>query len=539
MRHLIMALAFLPAAAHADLFQPFSKPSWVVVHPDAAQVGRTLVLDMPAGQHEIRLSDLPNGLNVSEISVELSGASLDGQVFRDNPTASLEVFARSPDVRAAQDALDAANEALAAFDDQVNAITARANAAQARINFLEGLGDSDLTFDVTTLRELGRAIAEDGAEARADIIAAQSELRQTQTGRKPLEEAVQLAQVALEAVRGPFLDASEISFNVTVPEAGDVGIDLAYWVNNVGWEPVYRMKLQNAEIATMEVERDVAIRHYTGEHWQDVDLTVTSLAARTRSQPSDLRPRLLRIEDTFNQKLSITSRSYADSAAEPISPEPAIEEEAAGPRVDTSGVGVRYSFDHPVTVLQGDYALLALAPLDFSVEVAARAVPSRNETAFRMLSFDNDSGERLLVGPAFGFVDGQAIGEIKFETIEVNDDVEIGFGPIHGLQLRRAVLDRSEGERGIISRGNVRDEQARLVIENLSARDWEVTVVDQVPYSEQEDLEIAWRARPAQTRQDVEDKRGILEWDLEVSAGTTQEIVLNMEIQWPDGKELR
>ena len=538
MRHLIMALAFLPATAHAELVQSFSKPDWVIVHPDAAQVGRKLVLDMPAGQHEIRLSDLPRDLNVSEISVELTGAFLNGQVFREEPTASLEVFASSPDVRAAQDALDAANEALAAFDDQVNAITARANAAQARINFLEGLGDSDLTFDVTTLRELGRAIAEDGAEARADIIAAQSELRQAQTGRKPLEEAVELAQVALDAVRGPYLDASEISFDVTVPEAGDVGIDLTYWVNDIGWEPVYRMKLQTGDNATLEVERDVAIRQYTGEHWQDVDLTVTSLAARTRSQPSDLRPQLLRIEDKLQPKLSSRLYSEADVSVERIAEEPIIAEPAPGPSVDTSGVGVRYSFDQPVTVFQGDYSLLALASLDFSVEVAARAVPSRNETAFRMLSFDNDSGERLLVGPAFGFVDGQAIGEIKFETIEANDDVEIGFGPIHGLQLRRAVLDRSEGERGIISRGNVRDEQARLVIENLSARDWDVTVVDQVPYSEQEDLEIAWRARPAPTRQDVEDKRGILEWDLDVAAGTTQEIVLNLEIQWPDDKDL-
>ncbi|MEO9518563.1 MAG: DUF4139 domain-containing protein [Paracoccaceae bacterium] len=539
MRHLIMALAFLPAAAHADLFQPFSKPDWVVVHPGAAQVGRNLVLNMPAGQHEIRLSDLPNELEFTELSVELAGAFLNGQIFREEPTVSSEVFARSPDVRAAQDALDAANEALAAFDDQVNAIAARANAAQARINFLEGLGDSELTFDVTTLRELGRAIAEDGAEARADIIAAQSELRQTQPARKPLEEAVQLAQVALETVQRPFLDATELSLNVTVPEAGEVRIDLRYWVGELDWQPVYRMNLQNADGTTVDVERDVAIQQSTGEHWRDVDLTVTSVAVSRTSRPGDLWPQLLRIEDKPNPKLTVASRSYADSEVAGIIELPVIVEEAQGPSVDSSGVGVRYSFDHPVTILQEEYALLALAPLDFSAEVAARAVPSLGETAYRMVSFDNDSGERLLAGPAYGFVDGQAIGEIEFEAIEVNDNVEIGFGPIHGLQLRRAVLDRSEGERGIISRGNVRDEQARLVIENLSARDWEVTVVDQVPYSEQEDLEIAWRARPAPTRQDVEDKRGILEWDLEVSAGTTQEIVLNMEIQWPDDKELR
>ena len=449
------------------------------------------------------------------------------------------MFAQSPDVRRAKDALDTAQETLAAFDDEVNAIKARVDAAQARIDFLEGLGDSELTFDVTTLRALGRAIAEDGADARADIIAAQAELRQTEVTRKPLEETVQLAQVALDRVQGPFLEASELSLNVTVPEAGNVRIDLTYWVYQTGWQPVYRLKLQNADSPILELERSVAIRQSSGEHWREVDMTVTSLAARTRSRPSDLWPQKLQIEDKPDPKLNLQSRSYADEAAEPIIEAPVIVEEAGAPSVDTSGVGVRYNFDQSVTVFEREDALLALDPLSFSVEVDARAVPSRNETAFRMVSFTNDSGERLIAGPAFGVVDGQSIGEIQIETIEVNDDVAIGFGPIHGLQLRRAVLDRSEGERGIISRGNARDEQARLVVENLSARNWDVTVVDRVPYSEQEELEIAWRAQPAPTRTDVEDKRGILEWDLNISAGTTREIILNTEILWPDDKILR
>ncbi len=539
MRHLLLALCMLPGAAYADLFQPHSKPDRVILHPDAAQVGRTLVLDMPEGQHEIRLSDLPFELDVRHISVELTGARLDAQVFRDEATASPGHFLRPAEERAAKDALAAARETLAAYDDGLNAIKARMDAAQARIDFLEGLGDADLTFDVKTLRELGLAISEDGSAARADIIAAQAELRRAQVARKPLEEAVQLAEVALDVVQGPFLKASELSLNVTAPEAGEVLVDLVYWARPASWEPVYRLKLQDGDEGTsVEVERGVAIQQWSGEDWRDVDLTVTSLAAQTQSRPSDLWPQRLRIEDKPNPKLSVQSRSYADGAAEPIIEAPVIVEESA-PMVDTSGVGVVYNFDQPVSVRQIDTAVLALGTLEFSADVAARAVPSRNETAFRMVSFTNDSGERLLTGSAYGFVDDQSIGEIAIDTIEINDDVEIGFGPIHGLQLRRAVLDRSEGERGIISRGNVRDEQARLVIDNLSARDWDVTIVDQVPFSEQEDLEIAWRAQPAPTRQDVEDKRGILEWDLDIPAGNSREIVLNTEISWPDDKVLR
>jgi hypothetical protein len=62
-----------------------------------------------------------------------------------------------------------------------------------------------------------------------------------------------------------------------------------------------------------------------------------------------------------------------------------------------------------------------------------------------------------------------------------------------------------------------------------------VLLRDAVPYSEQDDLEVEFEASPSVTRRDPDGQRGILEWDLEVPAGDTQEVTFDYTLTWPSG----
>jgi hypothetical protein len=76
-------------------------------------------------------------------------------------------------------------------------------------------------------------------------------------------------------------------------------------------------------------------------------------------------------------------------------------------------------------------------------------------------------------------------------------------------------------------------------VENLGAEDWQVQVRAAVPYAVQEDLEVSWQAEPMPTEENLEDRRGVLQWDLAVPAGTTRSIALDTRLEWPEGKVLR
>ena len=102
-----------------------------------------------------------------------------------------------------------------------------------------------------------------------------------------------------------------------------------------------------------------------------------------------------------------------------------------------------------------------------------------------------------------------------------------------GLILTRTVPNRQEGEAGIITSSNQINEEAVLKIENLTGKSWPLRVIDQVPYSEQTDLEISYTAEPLATITDLNDQRGILAWDMDIGVGETREIKLQSRLSWP------
>jgi hypothetical protein len=164
----------------------------------------------------------------------------------------------------------------------------------------------------------------------------------------------------------------------------------------------------------------------------------------------------------------------------------------------------------------------------------------RDDTAYRKVTFTNTSPERLLgAQSAIIYVDGRLMGSINFATIEPTQEADLFFGPIDGLLVSRTVLDRNEGDRGIISRSNENSEDIRIDIENLTDRAWDLAVFDGVPYGEQEDLVIDWTAAPKPAQVNDADRRGILRWDLTAPPASKQSISIKTKITWPEGLDLR
>lgn len=229
------------------------------------------------------------------------------------------------------------------------------------------------------------------------------------------------------------------------------------------------------------------------------------------------------------------------SLAEPAAEAAAVAEEALEWSADRSGAAVTYRFGAPVTVASGaDLLRLEMDSLTSAAEVRAVAVPSRDETAYRVAEFTNSFGEQLLAAADVPrFADGKLIAVEDFAGLAPGAEMEAGFGPVEGLRLSRDVLDQSEGGQGLITRSSQQVQAVEIEVENLTGQDWPVRVLDRVPYSQQDDLEIGWSAKPRPAETDVEKQRGILAWDLELAAGESRTIRLDTTLNWPEGMVLR
>jgi len=538
--------ALLPLPVIADTFLVQAPPVAATVYAQGALVTRNTSLQLPAGQHTLELRDMDPSLSLDTMNIRLNGATITSRSWTARPVGPYRA-PRTPEWIAAKAALDDATEALALLDDKIALARAAAEAASDQIKFLNGLTvPDDTAADVDALRAVGQLIASDGTAARAAMRIAEAEARQLRVDRPDLEFAVTEAQAALDAVTPTNTAPATLSMNIIVPQPVTAELNLSYLTSGVSWAPAYDINLSND--AAVSIARSAVISQFTNEDWTGVQLTLSTLDPLSQSEPSTLWPQKRRIEDPQEErreqrfKLQVEN-AQADQhldfgAAEPVIKAPTMVEEIAD--ADFDGIGVTYTLPTPVSIkARSEDLQIALDTLDMEATLSARAIPRFDDTAFRLAKITNTTTEILLPGRAMLFVDGQLVGGTQVDVLPPNADADIFFGRVDGLRLTRTVLDRNEGDRGIITRSNEETEEVRIEVENLTDRTWDIALRDAVPFSEQEDLVIDWSASPVPDITAVDDQRGILEWQLSISAGDTKNVSINTRLTWPEGKVLR
>lgn len=537
MRFITLALAALPLPALAETYTVLSAPTAVTVYSGYAMVTREVSVDVDAGAHELVLPDLPQWVDAGSLRVSVAGAPLGSTRLR------TDALPPQPDrdseaVAAAKERIETAELALRDLDDKILDASLAAKAAEARLAFLTGIATKDdLPASPESLAGLGEMIEAQTLAATQAQLASQRAARAIGEDRKELEREVQDARASLVALTPPVEPKALLALSVAAKAAGSVTATISYPAN-ASWEPTYDLFLETGESDTLTLRRAALIYQRSGENWDDVALTLSTLAPTGQVLPSELYPPLLRFDDPKEQAKLEMQRSNFDVVAGAPAP---VMEMASAPQPNFDGPGVSYSLPNPISIARdAEGARVELDALSFDARVFARAVPARDQTAFRMAEATNASLEPLLAArTAQLFVDRALVGRSSFDAVPAGGEIVQAFGPVDDLRLRYAVLDRSAGDRGLISRSNARTQEVRMTIENLGNASWDVEAMEAIPYSEQDDLLIEWEANPVATAKDVNDRRGLMQWDLSLAAGASQDITVEQVIRWPDGKVLR
>ncbi|WP_103763071.1 DUF4139 domain-containing protein [Roseovarius confluentis] len=541
----LIILAATPFPALAEDFALSSDVGAVTLYPQGATITRHVPYSIPAGQHQLILTDLPRSTPLASVRVAVEGAAMGSVTTRrdfvpprtEKDTAALQ--AARAEVERLEDELRDARAA-------VETIRLEAEAARARVAFLEKLGEGEgvTELDIAELRDLSAMIGEETLAALRNAQDAERRADAAARSLEDLEEELERAKQAEAALVPEDEDRAMLAVAVSAEAAADGVLTVTYNTDAAGWEPVYDLRLDRTS-GTLTLERGAYVAQSTGENWQAAELTLSTVRPSEQTAPSEVWPWLRRIyEEQVPQPPIPLARSDAESdmAAGAAKEEAmAVMPEPVAAAADFDGLSVTYSYPGTVSVATGaDRVRLALGTLETQAETVAKAVPLNDPSAFLVAEFTNDMGELILpTAEASFYLDGRFVGQRHLDLISAGEEAELSFGPIEGLRLTRTVEDRAEGDRGVISKSNRISETVRIEVENLTGESWALRVLDRVPYSEQEDLKINWEATPAPTAEGVDDKRGVLAWEFELGAGDTQEIRLEHTIQWPDGMMLR
>jgi uncharacterized protein (TIGR02231 family) len=536
---LLLATTALPALA--DTIPATSTITAVTVYPDGARLTREVTFTTPAaGTHELLVTDLPAGSEPGLMQLA-PGEGLQLGAFnlradrlppREDPL--------TPDQQAAKakvEELEAAEQqALLALD----AVHAKVDAAEAQVRFLSSFTGA-LPDGATpeTIKSMATMIGTETLAARQSALAARAEIWPAQKALEDAQEALTKAREALAALPSADVDYTALSVAVTAAAAGEQTVTVTQYVGGASWRPFYDLNLTRKDGEALSLNRSVLVTQYTGEDWSGIALTLSSSRPSEQAAPSQLWPELRYIEPEVDEE-ELARKSVSEDMMLEAAPATEAVTAPITAAATIEGDTVVYIYPEPVTVASGVEDLrLALDSLSFSPVVKAFAVPRLDSTAFVMASFTNASDEPLLPGEAMLFREGVLVGTTYLDVIAPGVETDIAFGALETLRIKREMPKRAGGETGVFTTSNELAESAVITIENTGTEAWPVRLLDQTPYSEQDDLEIETSASPDPTETDVDGQRGILAWEFDLAAGGKETITLEHTLSWPDGMELR
>jgi uncharacterized protein (TIGR02231 family) len=531
---LVLVTAALASPSWAADVDATSAIDTVTVYPDGATVTRVIAIDLASGDNTLVAKDFPLSLDPSSLRVEgEAGAKLTiGTIDARPPRAAPPVNLPELDKR-----IEAFKDARADLQGAIDAAAARRKFAQ---RFAEaspaGLGDKGEARPITEWRAAFTAVAEEVAAADAAI---------RDAARKQREIDRQIAQLEADRSAKP-PSKLEVRLDVAAAAATKATLRVTYTVRNARWLPLYDARLDTGakdRKPQLELVRRAEVTQSTGEDWSNVTLGVSTVhIARGGSAPE--LGSLVAQYPQVPKPMAAGSMSDGARLRSALVPAPAAEP-AQADRLQQFKFGGSTTIEEQETTAEiggfqatfkipGRVSLgaaegaksLRIASMSVPADLAVRAAPVQDPTAFLEASFKQTDDTTLLPGKVAIYRDGVFVGRGKLSASAKDDIVRLGFGADDKVKVERAVLKRNEGSAGLLVTTSKTDERSfKTTIRNGHDFPIRVAIEDQLPVSENEDIVVEMLPSTAPpTASNIRDKRGVLEWSFDAKPSEVKDI---------------
>ena len=408
-----------------------------------------------------------------------------------------------------------------------------------------GIGDKGEARPIAEWRAAFAAVAEEVASADAAIRDAE---------RKQRELDREIARLEQDRAQKP-PSRLEVRIELAAAAATKATLRVTYAVRNARWTPLYDARLDTGakdRKPALELVRRAEITQNTGEDWSDVALSVSTVRTARGGNAPDLNslivqypqlprpmPRPLECKPSVRHRRRGRGSSAlaGGTAMEPVM-EKAAEQQAAA---DVSSFQVMFKIPGRVSLGASEGAKsLRVSTATIAPDLAVRAAPVQDPTAFLEASFKQNEDAPLLPGRVSIYRDGVFVGRGQMAAAGKDETVRLGFGADDKIKIERAVLKRNEGSAGLIVTTSKTDERAfKTTVRNGHDFPIRIAIEDQLPVSENEDIVVEMLpSTTAPTASNIRDKRGVLEWAFEAKAGEVRDINFAWRLRWPKDKSV-
>jgi uncharacterized protein (TIGR02231 family) len=525
----------------------------VTVYPSGAEVARLARVKLDRGEHVILLEDLPAQAVGQSIRVEgratgrLDIGSVDTRrvsVARTDPAVA------SGERRRLEDEIEKARDERIRLTGEI----ATAEQQQALIRNLTTLptrpvppgGQAGPAEDWPRLIAL---IGSASAEAVRAIQAAQIKVRETDRRIQDLEKALASLAPARE-------ERTEVKVHVVAGAPIEADLVVRYQVPGASWTPYYDARLSTGtKVAApkLTLVRRAAITQRTGEAWENVTLTLST----ARPAAGTAAPVLGSWTIDFLEPRPVPVAAAPVPAAPPAGranlPRSAMSEDSAGltarekvqraeeVRAEVVAAPFQTQFIVPgrgSVPATGEAKRVQIEETFLEPQLLARTVPRRDAKAYLYAKMTLPRGTPFLPGQVSLFRDTIFVGQGRLPLLAPGEDHELAFGVDDNVRVRHAIAEEKRGETGLISTSKTDQRSFRITVKSLHERPILVSVLDQIPVAQNQDIRVEVTSKPQPSRRDIDEKKGVLAWDDTLKPDEERVIELGYRITWPSGKQI-
>ena len=170
-------------------------------------------------------------------------------------------------------------------------------------------------------------------------------------------------------------------------------------------------------------------------------------------------------------------------------------------------------------------------------QLLVRTVPRFDQTAYLYTRLVlPKTMAPILAGQVALFRDGVFAGNGRLPQKAPGETHELGFGADDLVKVKRIVLEDKKGESGVFTTSRVEARNFQISVKNLRGQPLQVTVLDRVPVSMQDDIKVEPSFSPQPSRRDVEDRRGTVAWDFQAAPDEEKLIAFGYRVTAPVAK---
>ena len=510
----------------------------VTVFPDRAEVTRVVDATLPAGATTLVIDHLPASLLPDSVRVSGEGAdsvtigSVETKPFFQVAAVGEQERQLQEDIQKLQDQRRSAEDRVAALQVQLDFIGAIGREMPNRAND-QIVRDM---MDPERWQQAWSALGGGVAQARDGIHAAEIEMRD-------IDARIAQKNQELGQIRTGQTASMTARINLEAKAPGSVHLRLSYQLPGATWQPIYDARL-DTEAGKVGLTEIGEVQQQTGEDWSGVKLTLSTARPAVGAELPDPSTWFISLAQAAAVSGALSDTRAVDEAVRKAQATLAsvaegqsnrIRDDAATLVVGEFAAEYKISGDADVPADAAPHKFV-IAAHQLDAKLAVRTVPRLMPGAHLYATVAYDGIDPLLPGPLSVFRDGAFIGNSSLAMLRPKEEIELGFGIDDKVRIDYRLEDGQQSTAGIFETKQHLDRHYRIEVANHHGKPIEVTVLDQLPVSQDERVDVElWSGTTKPSKQDWQDRKGVLAWTDSYAPDEKRVIRFGYGVTYPEG----